>query len=285
VLDDAMLDGQTRDRFAAVMRPKADAVWMLRTMLEANAHRPRFFVTYSSMSAVFGSPGQGNYAAANAFLDAVANRAAAHSQPMLSIGWGAWAETGMAARGGVGDRAAARGISALTVSQGLTALDTLIRAGTTACVAVAPIDWKTVGASLGTAGEPALLKDILQSAGQVPGEQAARQRAVEDYASMEPQTRRQQLVELVQRELGFVLGTGAAAGGISHDETFASLGLDSLTSVELRNRLQSCTGRAITPTAVFDWPTIAALGGYLDSLYGGSEQSGVVAADREEFVL
>ena len=155
------------------------------------------------------------------------------------------------------------------------------------CVAVAPINWRAVAANVTGSGESRLLEDMLRSARDSAGAGSAGESAVvRDYAAMDPAMRRAHLVDLVQRELSFVLGTSGPAAQIPHEESFTSLGLDSLTSVELRNRLQSRTGKSMTATSIFDWPTVADLASYLDSLYViGECRDAPATDDREEFVL
>ena len=156
VLDDGVLVRQTPERMAAVMAPKADGAWRLHQALHRADIRPDFFVLYSSMSAVLGSPGQGNYVAANAFLDALARRRVVSDLPATSIAWGAWKDVGMAARGQTVERAASQGLQALSAEQGMQALSLLLRDGL-AAAAVAPFDWPALVRRLGDADAPPLL--------------------------------------------------------------------------------------------------------------------------------
>src|SRR5690606_25433064 len=170
VLDDGMLIKQTPARFAAVMGPKADGAWRLHVALSRAGLRPDFFVLYSSLSAVFGSAGQGNYVAANAFLDALALRRRVAGLAALSVNWGAWGEVGMAVRGDAAARAEAQGLASLSPRQGMQVLDLLLREGS-AQAAAAPIDWQRLGRQVGSAPPP-LLRELLQAA-QVSGGEAA----------------------------------------------------------------------------------------------------------------
>ncbi|MBL8341597.1 MAG: type I polyketide synthase [Rubrivivax sp.] len=284
VLDDGVLLRQTRERFAAVMAPKADGAWLLHQALVQRGWRPDFFAMYSSMSAVLGSPGQGNYVAANAFLDALARHRALHDEGGASIAWGAWKEVGMAARGSTVERAAASGLESLAPAQGLQALSLVLREGIVN-VAVAPVDWPQVLRQLGQGDASPLLADLVaaaRAAGGTGAGAAARAQAV-DYAALAPAERLAQLVALVRRELATVLALPDGGRSIVDDQPFSSFGLDSLTSVELRNRLQAAVGRPVPATAAFEWPTAAALGAQLASFFGADE----AAADeaREEVTL
>ena len=286
VLDDGVLIKQTPARFARVMGPKADGAWRLSVAMERAAHRPDFFVMYSSLSAVFGSPGQGNYVAANAFLDALALSRREADRTALSVNWGAWSEIGMAARGGTVSRAGAQGLASLSPAEGMQALGVLLRQGAVRA-SVAPIDWNLLGQQMGGAQAPRLLSDLLAEA-QSQGRRDAQSSAAKvDFATLEPQERQAQLVTLVRRELATVLGLAGSPQSIPLDQNFTTLGLDSLTSVELRNRLQQSLGRGVSATAAFEWPTVQEMAVHLDSLYGGDDAPGSVDEDasREELTL
>lgn len=278
VLDDGMLVKQTPARFARVMGPKADGAWRLHVALQRAGQTPDFVVFYSSLSAVFGSAGQGNYVAANAFLDALAQRRHEGDRAALSVNWGAWSEVGMAARGSTVARAGAQGLAPLSPDQGMQALGLLLREGAVRA-SVAPIDWTLLGQQMAGASAPRLLEDLLAE-GRSADRQASQAGAAKvDYARLEPQERLAQLVVLVRRELATVLGLAGSPQSIALDQSFTHLGLDSLTSVELRNRLQQSLGRSVSATAAFEWPTVQAMAAHLDSLYGGE---GPVATDGED---
>lgn len=293
VLDDGVLAKQSIERFARVMSPKADGAWRLHAAFEQHGHRPDFFVLYSSLSAVFGSPGQGNYVAANAFLDALAHHRRGHDLPATSINWGAWAEVGMATRGNTVSRAGAQGLASLSPTDGMNALGVILREAIPQ-VAVAPIDWAQLGAQFGAAPVPPLLRDLVTAArnqaGGKRGAGAARVQRV-DYASLDASQRLRQISAMVRQELATVLAFSGSADAIPADAAFSSLGLDSLTSVELRNRLQAAIGRAVPPTAAFDWPTIDEMSRQLVGLFGGSGENGAAEGTagaegrREEMTL
>ena len=285
VLDDGVLIKQSPERFAAVMGPKADGAWRLHVALQRAGLKPDFFVLYSSLSAVFGSAGQGNYVAANAFLDALARRRRELDLAALSVNWGAWSEVGMAVRGDTAARAGAQGLAALSPKEGMLALDLLLREGAVRASA-APIDWSLLGRQMAGA-QPPLLSDLLQAAQTQGSESAGASAARVDYAALPAAEREQALVTLVRRELATVLGLAGSPQAIPLDQSFPTLGLDSLTSVELRNRLQQALGRTVAATAAFEWPTVQEMAGHLSSLYGAAEGASATAqdTDREEMTL
>ena len=302
ILDDGVLCKQTPERLAAVMGPKADGAWLIHQALLAHGHRPGFFVLFSSMSSVFGAAGQGNYVAANAFLDALARHRRHHGQTCISINWGAWKDVGMAARGNTLARAGADGLGAIAPSDGMLVLGLLLRDAAPQA-AVSPIDWPRLVARLDGARPPPLLQDLAAAeqarhAPQPAAASPARERI--DLSQLDPAQRRERLAALVRQELATVLALGSAAAAIEDDASFTSLGLDSLTAVELRNRLQRTLGCSVPATAAFEWPSVSAFSAGLAGLHGeaamnGTGQGGEVSAggagaegaegEREEMVL
>jgi NADPH:quinone reductase-like Zn-dependent oxidoreductase/acyl carrier protein len=266
MLDDGALRNLTPDRFAAVMGPKADGAWRLDRRVAARRWTPDFIVYYASMSAVFGAPGQGNYAAANAFLDALAQDRRARGIPTTSIDWGAWSGAGMAARGNTVARAATQGLGTIDLEGGLRVLEAVLRERPPR-VAVSPLDLDRLGASIPADAPPGLLSDLLarRRGGATPDESGSGHEV--RYIELEPIARRERLADLVRRELGTVLGLGAAVSSIPEEELFSSVGIDSLTAVELRNRIQRAIGRPLPATAAMQWPSIAQMANGLASLF------------------
>jgi acyl carrier protein len=289
VLDDGVLAKQTPGRFAAVMAPKADGAWRLDRALRAGGQHPDFFAMYSSMSSVLGVPGQGNYVAANAFLDALAHQRRADDVPAMSVNWGAWKEVGMATRGNTVARAGAQGLLAIAPAEGMHALGMLLR-DVPAQVCVNPIDWPQLLRSLGDSAAPTLLQDMVsQARGRLDSGRSATpaERVTVDYAALEPAERVRLLADMVRRELATVLAMGDAAQSILDDQTFTGLGLDSLTSVELRNRLQQALGHSISSTTAFEHPSVGAMAAHLNTLFepAGHEVVESVNDAREESML
>jgi acyl transferase domain-containing protein/acyl carrier protein len=286
VLDDGVLAKQTLARFAAVMAPKADGAWRLHRAIAARGHKPAFFAMYSSMSAVFGSPGQGNYVAANSFLDGLAFHRYQRGLPAVSVNWGAWKEVGMAARGATAMRAGAQGLGALSPAEGMQSLGVLLRNGVVRA-SVSPIDWSVLAAQFESRTAPAMLRDALSEAQRL--EAGERRGSVGkdtgvDYAALDPAQRRMRIADLIRTELATVLALGDGASSIVDDQPFTSFGLDSLTSVELRNRLQAKLGRAVAATAAFEWPTVEALAAHLNEAFA-PVQADESAEPREELAL
>ncbi|WP_439330694.1 SDR family NAD(P)-dependent oxidoreductase [Mycobacterium scrofulaceum] len=263
VLDDAVIASLTPQRVDTVLRSKADGAWHLHELtrgLDLSA-----FVMFSSMAGIVGAPGQGNYAAANSFLDGLAGYRRAHGLPGLSVAWGMWAEES-AMTGHLGDRDKARmsraGLAALSTRQALDLLDAALLAEPPVVVAT-----RLDAAALAHAG--AALPPLLS---QLAARPARRVLDPTDMVSLtglrarldglDPERRRRELVELVCGNAATVLGHSTA--DVDAEQAFADLGFDSLTAVELRNRLKIATGLTLSPTLIFDHPTPAALAEHLD---------------------
>ncbi|MEU4565135.1 type I polyketide synthase [Micromonospora sp. NPDC023956] len=265
VIADATITSLDADALATVMRPKVDAAWALHEAtvgLDLSA-----FVVFSSIAATLGSPGQGNYAAANAFLDALAAQRRAQGLPATSIGWGMWATGGMTASLTADDRQrlGRLGMSALTAAEGTSLLDTAM-AGTRPTV---------VAARLRITGEPAQVPPIVRQLARSGARRQARSVEAgtgtwsERLVGLSQDEARRSLVELVCAQAAAVLGH-ASAQAVPGSRAFKELGFDSLTSVELRNRLASATGLRLTATLVFDYPTPERLAEHLHEQLGHS---------------
>ncbi|WP_302185157.1 type I polyketide synthase, partial [Streptomyces sp. AC627_RSS907] len=259
VLDDGLLSGLTPERLDAVFRVKVDAA---RNLLAATEGQDlAAFVLYSSAAGLFGNAGQANYAAANAYLDAYATRLRSGGVPATSLAWGLWdAGMGEALTGTGRDRMRRGGILPLTAEQGLAAFDAAL--GTAAPV-VAPLALDTT--ALGQAAEAGLLPPLLaglvrapRSRRAVPAGPTLGKRL--DGLSAEDQDR--VVLEAVQAQVAAVLGHDSAAS-VPAERAFSELGFDSLTAVELRNRLMAATDLRLPSTLVFDYPNAGALAAYL----------------------
>ncbi|WP_340556934.1 type I polyketide synthase [Streptomyces sp. GSL17-111] len=272
VLDDATLDGSTPERVAAVLRPKIDAAWHLHE-LTRGAH-PVPFVLFSSATATLGGAGQSGYAAANAFLDALARHRAALGLPTVSLAWGPWEQAGgMAADLDAATRRRMRrsGVLPLTTDEGASLLDTALAAvgtdpGRTPATLL-PVRLDLAALRSADADVPPLLRAL---AGPAPGEASAgapEQAAVAELHrrldGVDAAARRRILLELVRGAVARALGHTRTAA-ITPDRAFDDLGFDSLTAVELRNELNRVTGLRLPATLVFDHPTAAALAQHLD---------------------
>ncbi|SFW75714.1 type I polyketide synthase [Amycolatopsis australiensis] len=257
VLDDGVVSSLTPERLDAVLRPKADAAWHLHE-LTADRHLSAF-VLFSSVSGTFGAPGQGNYAAANTFLDALAAHRAARGLPAQSLAWGLW-DTGMSAGLDSADRRrmARGGVRALPVEQGLALFDTA-----TALAEPALVPAKLDLAALGAAGQVAavltgLVRTPARRAAPVSGAGGLRRVLAGKPAAEQESV----LLELVRGAAAAVLGH-AGPEAVRPDAGFLVAGFDSLTAVELRNALGASTGLRLPPTLVFDFPAPADLAAHL----------------------
>ncbi|MFF2078646.1 type I polyketide synthase [Kitasatospora sp. NPDC058162] len=262
VLDDGLLADLSPERLAAVLRPKADAAWHLHEL--TLPYRPSAFVLFSSVAGIVGGPGQANYAAANTFLDALAEHRAALGLPATSIAWGLWqGEGGMAGHLGEADlrRIARSGLRPVTAADGPALLDAAL-AGPRAAVLAAPLDLAALRR------RPAELPTVFTGLAPLPPRPRAgtAEDAAEPFArtigALPPERRRTEAVELVRREAGRVLGHPDAAA-VGAEDAFPALGFDSLAAVQLRNRLDALTGLRLAPGAVFAHPTPAALADHL----------------------
>ncbi|MEY9969374.1 acyl transferase domain-containing protein/NADPH:quinone reductase-like Zn-dependent oxidoreductase/acyl carrier protein [Streptacidiphilus sp. MAP12-16] len=261
VIDDGVVSALTPERVDTVLRPKVDAALNLHE-LTASADLAAF-VLFSSVAGTFGGAGQGNYAAANAFLDALARHRHAAGLAGLSLAWGLWAEssrmTGALDEADL-QRMARGGITPLSSPEGLALLDT---AATLGRAAVAPMGLDVVG--LRSHADPALVPPLLRSLVRTPARRAVRAATVAEgptlkqrLAGLVEEDRHKLLLELVCTQVAAVLGH-AGPEDVVAERAFKELGFDSLTAVELRNRMNAATGLRLSATLVFDHPTPAAL--------------------------
>jgi NADPH:quinone reductase-like Zn-dependent oxidoreductase/acyl carrier protein len=286
VLDDGVTGSLNPDRIDAVLRPKADAAWHLHQLtMDADLDA---FVLFSSAAATFGAPGQGNYAAANASLDALAAARRAAGLPAVSLAWGLWAgSAGLTGHLDDGDRArmARGGLAALTNAQGLALLDAALgrdeavliparldlAARRTAAARGEPVSplWHALIPPSG----PVARSGVPGSPG-VPAAPAVQGSALRQQLAALPEDDQDTLVlDLVRGHVATVLGH-ATADAIEPDRAFTDLGFDSLTAVELRNRLTAATGLQLPATLVFDYPAPAALARHLREQLAPEAQAG-----------
>ncbi|MEU0153835.1 type I polyketide synthase, partial [Micromonospora fulviviridis] len=261
VLDDAVVTGIDPERLARVLAPKVDAGWWLH---EATAHLDLdLFVAFSSIAGVLGSPGQGAYAAANSFLDALAGHRRERGLPAHSLAWGMWDTDGMAA--GLSDtdrsRVSRAGLGLITAPVGAALFDAAVAADADALVP-AVVDVPALRAAATTAGVPPMLRALV---GTVPARRQAGAAAAgwaQRLAPLTPDEARAQVDLLVRGLVAQVLGHGGAEA-VPVDRAFRELGFDSLTAVDLRNRVNAATGLRLASTLVFDYPTPAVLAGFV----------------------
>ncbi len=269
VLDDGLVQALTPERLSAVLRPKADAAWHLHQATRDLGLSA--FILFSSIAGVLGHAGQANYAAGNAFVDALACHRRAHGLAAQSMAWGAWARgTGMT--GGFSEREkqrlAAAGLPALSADHGLELFDAALAAAEPAVV-TARLDLST----LRTRDDvPALLHALVRPATRrVAGGSGTAAALFDTLSGLVPAGRAAALLELVSAHAAQVLGLHGT-GDIDPDRPFTHLGFDSLTAVELRNRLTAATGLHLSTTLVFDYPSTQAVAGYLLAEMFGTEE-------------
>jgi NADPH:quinone reductase-like Zn-dependent oxidoreductase len=266
VVDDGVISSLAADRIDAVMRPKADAAWHLHELTAGMDLES--FVLFSSAAAVFGGAGQGNYAAGNAFLDGLAAARRAAGLPGQSLAWGLWAGTS-AITGHLGagdlDRISRGGMTPLGQQEGLALLDAAA-AREEALLVPARLDLAGMRARAGTAELPPLLRGLAgvplrpaAAAGPGAGAEGGLRRQLAGLAGPD---RDRVLADLVRAHAAAVLGH-ASAEAVEPGRAFKELGFDSLTAVELRNRLAAAAGLRLPATLVFDHPTPAAVAGFL----------------------
>ncbi|MFJ9777891.1 type I polyketide synthase, partial [Kitasatospora sp. NPDC101157] len=272
VLDDGVVESLTEERLARVLRPKADAADHLDELtrdLDLSA-----FVLFSSVAGSVGGAGQGNYAAANAHLDALAERRRALGLPATSVAWGPWAAGGMATDPAVEARMRLAGMSPLRPDTAFSALERLLADGRPTATVI-DIDWGRFAPGF-TSGRPSPLLGAIPEAvrtapqdGPVNSGSGSGSGFAERLAVLPVAERADAVLELVRTHVAGVLGHGTA-GRIDAEQAFKELGFDSLTAVELRNRLGAATGLALPATLVFDHPAPAALADHLlTELTGG----------------
>ncbi|NUT22035.1 MAG: SDR family NAD(P)-dependent oxidoreductase, partial [Hamadaea sp.] len=264
VVDDGVLGSLSPARLDAVLRPKADAAWHLHEL----TCDLKFFVLFSSTTAIFDGAGQGNYAAANAFLDGLAAYRAALGLPVTSIAWGLW--TG---DGGMGDlldeaalaRAKRSGFAALSAAEGLNLLDRAV--GTpTASVLAAGVDLAALRDR--DEGVPSVWLDLAH-----PRKRRTETPLAAQLAELSPAGRTELVLGFVRTEIAALMGHRGPEA-VDPDKPFRDLGFDSLAAVELRNLLAKRTGLRLPSTLVFDHPSARVLAANLVT-----ELSGVTVAE------
>jgi acyl transferase domain-containing protein/acyl carrier protein len=257
VLEDSTIAQMDAARFHAALLPKLDGAWNLHT---GTRDLPLdFFVMYSSVAALLGTAGQSNYAAGNAFMDALAAYRQALGLPALSIAWGPWSQVGLAAaqtnRGG---RLAERGLGSLSPDQGMRALERTLRGqGCLAAMRFDPARWAETNPA---ARQSTLLGGLLSE--QVTEQASLSAELAQDIRALmlaaEPGRARRLILETRVREtVAAVLGM--AANRVDVQKPLRNMGIDSLMTLELRNRLESGLKLSLPATLVFNYPTVAAL--------------------------
>ncbi|MGW7324887.1 SDR family NAD(P)-dependent oxidoreductase [Streptomyces sp. NPDC054845] len=298
VLNDGVIDTISGDSFREIGAPKADAARHLHELTRARGLVPDAFVLFSSVTGTWGNGGQAAYAAANASLDVLAELRRAEGLPATSVAWGLWGGPGMAE--GAGEESLGRrGIKAMDPEEGIEALHRALDQGDV-CVTVVDVDWAEF-APRTAALRPGRLFDTVPEARRALEEE--RRRAAADSAAgpadglarrlagLPEAERSRVLVELVRAEAATVLrhpGTDA----VRPDRAFKDAGFDSLTALELRNRLNRATGLNLPATVVFDRPSPSVLAAHLlgtllgaDPVAAPAAAPATAAADEDDPVV
>ncbi|MFF1699870.1 type I polyketide synthase, partial [Streptomyces sp. NPDC058257] len=284
VLDDGVLDGMSGERLAAVLRPKAEAALNLHE-LTRDSEQLTAFVLFSSVAGSMGVGGQGNYSAANAYLDAFAEYRRALGLPAVSLAWGPWADGGMAADGGVVEhRVRESGMPAMAPDLAVAAMARAIGTDMPAAVTLADVEWARYAASYRTARPCHLFDELPEARTGEAGEAgaaggagrgsselgtagASSKSSSDDslagrLAMLPSAERERELLDFVRAGVATVLGYPANKT-VDATRPFKDLGFDSLTAVELRNLIGAATGLRLPATLVFDHPTPGALADHL----------------------
>jgi polyketide synthase 1/15 len=267
VLDDAVITSLTPDRVDTVLRAKVDAAWNLHELTRDLGLS--MFVLCSSIAGTVGAAGQGNYAAANAFLDGLAVHRQAAKLPAVSLAWGLW-ERSSAMTAHLSGRDLARlnrdGLAAMNAGQALELFDAALAVDHPVVVATrldrAALDTRAESGEL-----PALFSGLVRRPRQrlvddVVDATQSRSALAERLRALAPDDQHSLLVETVCSHAAAVMGHPAPEE-IDPDTAFQKLGFDSLTAVELRNHIKSATGLTLPPTLIFDHPTPAAVADFL----------------------
>ena len=255
VLDDALLTQQNLEHFRTTLAPKALGARYLDRLTKSDDLD--FFILYSSAASVLGSPGQANYAAANALLDGLVAQRRAHGLPATGINWGPWAKGGMATSHAARANLSAQGLIPLEPGAALNALAEVVANGTGQATVI-KANWQRAAKGLG-ASRPSLLAHVLPSAAAATRGDSELLRQLHEVPEAE---RGSFLTDYLRREVQTFLRLAQPPAATSR---FLELGTDSLMAVEFSNRLLPQFGGAFTisATAVFDYPTIGSLAEYL----------------------
>ncbi|HSR22239.1 MAG TPA: beta-ketoacyl reductase, partial [Candidatus Eisenbacteria bacterium] len=258
VLDDSLVTDLTAEQLTRVLRPKVDGAWHLH---EATRHLDlAAFVLFSSFAGTAGSGGQGNYASANAYLDALAVHRRARALPAVSLAWGLWAQgTGMTAAGPV--RHSGSAVRPLATDHALVLFDAALASGRPT-VAPVRLDPGALRRLAGAGALPPLLQGLVPAPARADAGPATGEALASRLAGLSMQERRALLLDLVRGAVAAIAGYDRPQR-VEPDQPLKSIGFDSLAALQLRNRLNHATGLRLPATVVFDHPTPAALADWL----------------------
>lgn len=256
VIDDGLLSDQHKARFSTVFGPKVYGAWNLH---DATRHLPLdFFVMFSSVASVLGSAGQSNYAAANAFLDALAHARHAEGLSAQSVHWGAWSEGGMAAELSetLQSRLSRMGMGMISPAQGLSLLGAAIGRPEGELVAMS-LDVQALGRNIGH-DIPAIWRNVLTAKVSAGGARPATNSWREHLGRLPAHAREAEVTAGIREDVAKVMSFGSA-NDVPEDRPLQELGLDSLMAVELRNAISARVATRLPATLLFDYPTVKGL--------------------------
>ncbi|MEU3909568.1 type I polyketide synthase, partial [Streptomyces goshikiensis] len=291
VLDDGVLDALTPERFEGVLRAKATSALNLHELTGELGIELSAFVLFSSMSGVTGAAGQGNYAAANAYLDALAEQRRAAGLAATSLAWGPWAEGGMAADEAMDARMRREGLPPMAPDTAMAVLRQSVVPSSDAALLVADVDWDRFGPAFTVARPSTLFAELSETRPAAEGAATGTGTSVDRFAGLAAVELERELLGLVRTHVAAVLGHEGAET-VGAERAFKELGFDSLTAVELRNRLGAATGVSLPATLIFDYPTASAITAFLrDELLGtqariaGPVSTAVTALDDDPIAI
>jgi acyl transferase domain-containing protein/acyl carrier protein len=259
ILEDGLLLHLTPERLQRVLAPKVAGAWNLHRLTQTDPLE--CFILFSSAAALLGSPGQANYAAANAFLDALAHYRRAQGQPAISINWGPFAELGLVARAGRGEQVARRGLRSLLPAQGLASLERLLAAGA-AQAGVIPFNLRQWRQSNPRAADLPYFAELpMEAAESARGESESGGQMRAALLAAPERERRRLLEAHILEQVGQVMRL--PADRINATAAFQAMGMDSLMALEMRNRLELSLGLTLPATLVWGYPHAAALVAHL----------------------
>lgn len=265
ILEDAVLLEMDEASFRRVLSPKVAGAWNLHH-LSQDAELD-FFVLFSSIASVVGSPGQGNYAAANAFLDSLANYRSAQGLAAMSINWGPWSEAGLAAQRAQGGLEGLGGIEIISPREGIEIFDRLMHSPQVQAAVMRldierwcrahPVDQRSGLFAELRAAQEKTLRDKTDQPARANGSGIR-----ETLLGLDPGRRRRAALEtFVQDQVAHILKL--AASRVDLNKPLRSMGLDSLMTIELKNRLQAELALQLPATLVWNYPTVTEIAAYL----------------------
>ncbi len=266
VIDDAPLAALTRERMQSVLAPKAHGAWLLH---EGTSHLSLdCFVMFSSVSSIFGNSAQGNYAAANAFLDSLAYHRQSLGLPALVINWGALGGEGYVARNErVAEYLARQGTTPLSPTEVVFLMESFLNAGTTQAMALR-VDWSKWRQSFRGSQESPLLERIFAAGVEGPDAGGAKGDWRIKIESAAPEDRLEVIGQAVRDVVGSVLRVKPE--GLRVDQPLTDLGLDSLMAVEIENSIESAIGVALPPASLMRARTIGQIATLIGEHMGGA---------------